>query len=81
VLRWGCLLFGTSPVYGLPSSPSAKVKVEQKPSDEVMRSVRPSLALRISLALLRKRYEYAYQERSVKVAQCRLLTTQSGVCC
>lgn len=45
MLRWGCLLVGTSPVYGLPSSPSAKVRVEQKPSDDVMSNVRPSFAL------------------------------------
>jgi len=45
VLSWGCLLVGTSPVYGLPSSPSAKVSVEQKPSEEVISSVRPSFAL------------------------------------
>jgi hypothetical protein len=39
-----CLLaVGTGWVYTVPSSPGAKVKAEQKPSEEVMSSVRPSL--------------------------------------
>lgn len=59
------LRLGTSPVYTWPSSPELNDKVEQKPSEDVMSKVSPSLD----------------QVRSVKVAQCRLLTTQSGVCC
>jgi hypothetical protein len=34
-----------SGVYGSPSSEGEKVRVEQKPSEEVMRRVRPSLDL------------------------------------
>lgn len=60
------VFFGpTSPVYTSPSSPGAKDRVEQKPSDDEMSSVRPSLD----------------HVRSVNVAQCRLLTMQIGVCC
>ena len=43
----GCLTVGTSPVYGWPSSPMEKVRVEQKPSEEVIRSVRPSFDLHL----------------------------------
>jgi len=61
----GCFAVGTSPTYLSPSSPGAKVRVEQKPSEEVIRRVKPSLD----------------QVRSVNVAQWRLLTIHSGVCC
>jgi hypothetical protein len=54
-----------SGVWTSPNSPGAKVRVEQKPSEDVMRSVSPSLD----------------QVKSVNVAQCRLLTIHSGVCC
>lgn len=43
----GCFAVGKSPVYTVPSSPAAKVKVEQKPSEDVMSSVDPSVALTI----------------------------------
>lgn len=33
---------GIGPVYGVPSSPGAKVSAEQKPSEEETRTVRPS---------------------------------------
>lgn len=55
----------TSPLYTSPSSPAAKDKVEQNPSDEEMNKVKPSLA----------------HARSVNVAQCKLLTTHIGVFC
>lgn len=48
-----------------PNSPGAKDSVEQKPSDDETSNVSPSFD----------------QARSVKVAQCRLLTTQIGVFC
>ena len=35
----GCFAVGTSPVYIWPSSPGAKVNVEQKPSEDVMSKV------------------------------------------
>tara|TARA_R110002060_G_scaffold65221_1_gene74236 strand:+ start:546 stop:983 length:438 start_codon:yes stop_codon:yes gene_type:complete len=41
----GCFAVGTSPTYLSPSSPGAKVRVEQKPSEEVIRRVKPSLDL------------------------------------
>ena len=40
-----CLAVGISPVYTWPNSPAAKVSVEQNPSEELMRSVRPSTDL------------------------------------
>jgi hypothetical protein len=46
VLSVGCFAFGNSPVYCCPSSPGAKVRVEQKPSEDVIRRVRPSLDLK-----------------------------------
>lgn len=49
-LTTGCFAVGTSPVYICPSSPAAKVRVEQKPSDELMSNVRPSLDLLRALA-------------------------------
>jgi hypothetical protein len=45
LLSVGCLAVGISPVYTWPSSPGAKVRVEQKPSDEVISKVRPSADL------------------------------------
>ena len=54
-----------SGTYNSPSSPGEKVKVEQKPSDDVINKVNPSLD----------------QVKSVKVAQCKFDTIQSGVCC
>jgi len=43
----GCLVVVTVGPSGeiCPSSPGAKVRVEQKPSEDVMRSVRPSVDL------------------------------------
>jgi hypothetical protein len=41
----GCFAVGTSPLYISPSSPGAKVRVEQKPSEEVIRRVWPSVDL------------------------------------
>jgi hypothetical protein len=41
----GCFAVGTSPLYISPSSPGWKVRVEQKPSEEVIRRVWPSVAL------------------------------------
>jgi hypothetical protein len=56
--------------------------VEQKPSEEVMRRVRPLLDLNVWLvAGSIDICGGAYQVRSVKVAQCRLLTMHNGVCC
>lgn len=54
-----------SPLYMSPNSPAAKERLEQKPSDDEIINVRPSLD----------------QARSVNVAQCKLLTTQMGVFC
>jgi len=59
--------------------------VEQKPSDDEISSVRPSGDLRprsVTLSAAKEsRIRQAYQAKSVKVAQCRLLTMQRGVCC
>ena len=41
----GCCFWGAGPGWTWPSSPAANVKQEQKPSEEVMRRVRPSLDL------------------------------------
>ena len=41
----GCAAVGTWPVYTCPSSPGLKVRFEQKPSEELMSNVRPSLDL------------------------------------
>lgn len=41
----GCFAVGTSPLYKVPSSPGVKVRVEQNPSEEVIKSVWPSLDL------------------------------------
>lgn len=57
------------------------MSVEQKPSEEVMRRVRPSLDLKMLAEALWHQYLKTYHARSVKVAQWRLLTTQRGVCC
>lgn len=42
-------IFGgpSSPVYTVPNSPGAKVRVEQNPSDEEINNVLPSLDLRV----------------------------------
>lgn len=50
----GCFAVGTSPVYSWPSSPGAKVKVEQKPSEDVMSRVKPSVDLKQELVVLKK---------------------------
>lgn len=66
----------------MPSSPGVKDRVEQNPSDEEMRRVRPSLDLCSLLALiLQNLTNRSYHVKSVNVAQCRLLTMQIGVCC
>jgi len=41
----GCFAVGTSPLYISPNSPGAKVRVEQKPSEDVIRRVWPSFDL------------------------------------
>jgi hypothetical protein len=63
----GCRLVcvAVGPVYFSPNSPGAKVTAEQKPSDEVMINVDPSLD----------------HVMSVNVAKCKLLTTHNGFCC
>jgi hypothetical protein len=61
----GRLWTANGPVYFSPSSPGANVTDEQKPSEEVISSIEPSLD----------------QVISVKVAKCRLLTMHSGFCC
>ncbi len=43
----GWCAVGTVPWYCCPSSPGMKLRVEQKPSEEVMRRVRPSMDLRV----------------------------------
>lgn len=60
-----------------------KDKVEQNPSEEDMSNVKPSLDLfcRQHTVLKPKDAGVTYQARSVKVAQCRLLTMQIGVSC
>jgi hypothetical protein len=60
---------GTSPVYAWPSSVGEKDRVEQKPSDDVISSVRPSLDLRIMSVVSRNGTSWTYHVRSVKVAQ------------
>ena len=45
VMGEGWRRVGTCPVNGCPSSPGLKAKVEQKPSEELMISVRPSADL------------------------------------
>lgn len=54
-----------SPVYTCPSSPGLNEIVEQKPSEDEISRVSPSL-------------DHA---KSVNVARCRLLTTHMGVIC
>lgn len=51
----GCFAVGISPWYTCPSSPGAKDRVEQKPSDEVMRSVSPSFDLVLRQTVYHKR--------------------------
>lgn len=55
----------SGPVYFSPSSPVAKVKDEQNPSDELINNVEPS-------------FDHV---RSVNVAKCKLLTMHKGFCC
>ena len=50
----GWAAVGTCPVYICPSSPGLKVRFEQKPSDELMSKVRPSLDLAFQLACTRR---------------------------
>jgi len=45
--RCGWLGVGTVPVYGVPNSPGENASVEQKPSDELITSVKPSLDLEL----------------------------------
>ena len=54
-----------SPVYTCPSSPGVNDSVEQKPSEDDISSVRPSLD----------------HVKSVNVAKCKLLTMHNGVVC
>jgi hypothetical protein len=61
----GRLWTANGPVYFSPSSPGANVIEEQKPSEEVINSIDPSLD----------------QVISVNVAKCKLLTMHSGFCC
>jgi hypothetical protein len=61
----GVALFVSGLGWIWPSSPGEKERAEQKPSEDVIRRVRPSLD----------------QARSVKVAKCRLLTMTSGLDC
>ena len=77
----GCAKVGCGPVYTAPSSPGAKDRVEQKPSVEDMRSVRPSLDLENMLAGEKPRDVWTYHDKSENVAKCKLLTTHSGVVC
>lgn len=80
-----CLGGPISPVYTCPNSPGKKDNVEQKPSDEEINSVKPSLDLSSELAAypreIKKSDKNTHQVKSVNVAQCRLLTTHIGVCC
>lgn len=63
---WWCTRCEASgPVYFSPNSPGENVKAEQKPSEELINSVDPSLD----------------HVTSVKVAKCKLLTIHSGFCC
>lgn len=41
----GCCAADVDPVYGCPNSPGANERVEQKPSEELMTKVNPSLDL------------------------------------
>lgn len=63
----GVLAFAeaSSPVYTWPSSPGVNERVEQKPSEDDISSVRPSLD----------------HVKSVNVAKCKLLTMHNGVVC
>ena len=47
---WWCDKVGTCPAYTWPSSPGAKLTAEQKPSEDVIRRVRPSVDLWMRLA-------------------------------
>ena len=48
----GCAAVGTWPVYTCPTSPGLKVRFEQKPSEELISRVRPSLDLENIVSLL-----------------------------
>jgi hypothetical protein len=80
-LRNDRLADGTSSSYSWPSSPGAKVSVEQNPSDDVMSKVDPSVDLGFVSYESGVWDGFIYQDKSVKVAQCKLLTTHNGVCC
>ncbi len=53
----GWCAVGTCPAYTWPSSPGLKVRVEQKPSDELMSKVSPSLDLRSTVSIFQRRRE------------------------
>lgn len=69
--------------YGWPNSPAENARVEQKPSEELMMRVSPSvdLSYRQQWVVSSRRKWYAHHVKSVNVAKCRLLTTHNGVCC
>lgn len=52
----GFLKLGTSPEYTSPSSPTSNDNVEQKPSEEVIKRVSPSLALQGGYGLASRRF-------------------------
>ena len=69
-------------MYTCPSSPGLNVRLEQKPSEELMSNVRPSLDLGDGSAYSERSItKLKYQVRSVNVAKCKLLTTTIGVIC
>lgn len=63
------LTTGISPLYTWPSSPAEKVRVEQKPSEDVMSNVKPSFDLSLLVGKEASKDSYTYQVKSVKVAQ------------
>lgn len=73
--------FAVGPVYFSPSSPAAKVKDEQNPSEEVISNVDPSLDLELLATYSAAWVKSTYHVRSVKVAKCKLLTMHKGFCC
>lgn len=68
-------------MYFSPSSPAEKVTEEQKPSEELIRSVDPSFDLDFVNTCSTMEIHLAYHVISVKVAKCRLLTMHNGFCC
>jgi hypothetical protein len=78
----GRLWTANGPMYFSPSSPGANVMDEQKPSEDVISSIEPSLDLFICQSSHKtKLCPITYQVISVNVAKCRLLTIHSGFCC